>query len=94
MPCTVTSTLVPPSTEITRRTITFPVSSPICSPSMALSFRFSIRPRQTDSPVQERSEPPFVAACASLTVGPGRKPPAPTSHAVMRPSELSWTTRH
>ena len=32
MLCTVTSTLVPPSTEITRRTITFPVSSPICSP--------------------------------------------------------------
>ena len=37
MLCTVTSTLVPPSTEITRRTITFPVSSPIWSPSMTLS---------------------------------------------------------
>src|SRR4029453_8592880 len=45
VPCTVTSTLVPPSTEITRRTITFPASSPICSPNIVVSFRVSIPPR-------------------------------------------------
>src|SRR5574341_1119042 len=55
--CTVTSTLVPPSTETTRRTITFPLSSPICSPNIALSFPYAVWSRQTGCPTRHLFAP-------------------------------------